>query len=204
MFAYLFVIVYSYAYCMSMLFHGFGFLSRLRTMDNFLLNWSRGLVRQPLQYSRRGRRVITRWFPANALIWIMFSGPFFVCYRLIRLVVIAVNELLGSTMASLILDCIWFFFGILDIVEDKAWALKFMSDEEYQAKLEWGFGQVVPMLLVVSPLWGMWLTWEEAKCDGKGKHKRELLPTNVASSDVNPSEIPEEESLRLRGVRTWA
>ncbi|KAL8801339.1 MAG: hypothetical protein Q9182_004546 [Xanthomendoza sp. 2 TL-2023] len=71
----------------------------------------------------------------------------------------AIASFLGSLTVSLVLDVLWFSFGFNSIMSDRAIPRSKMDGNED----EWGFGQVVPVLLLSS----IFLTFQELYCEQK-------------------------------------
>ena len=67
--------------------------------------------------------------------------------------------MIDSTFVSVIFDLLWFTFGLWTVVQDRYYGRLYMDDSEVTVENSWGFGQLVPMFLVLLPIIAVWDTW---------------------------------------------
>lgn len=63
--------------------------------------------------------------------------------------------ILSSTISEVAIQLVWFCLGLWVILGDLSWGRDFMSAKEQQDEREWGFGQVVPIILLMLPFMTM-------------------------------------------------
>lgn len=140
----------------------------LERFDRALRHLMIGLVLSPLRNispdsrRRNGRIGSLIRLLSDTILCILLWLPLLILLWILRSTLLLIHELFSGMIASCLTDIVWFTLGIWDIVQLKAWARENMEDEEYQKELDWGFGQLVALLLVFAPLWAMWLTRKRA------------------------------------------
>jgi hypothetical protein len=60
---------------------------------------------------------------------------------------------------EVLLDIGWWSFGLFDILSARTEGQAYMESEDTTVEDQWGFGQVIPMLLILLPMINAWEVW---------------------------------------------
>jgi len=67
--------------------------------------------------------------------------------------------MIDSYFVAAIFDIFWFAFGLFNLILDRNYGQSFIDPDDIVLENQWGFGQVVPMLLVLLPIMTAWEVW---------------------------------------------
>ncbi|KAF7562640.1 hypothetical protein G7046_g1476 [Stylonectria norvegica] len=98
--------------------------------------------------------------------------PLFVISLATAVIILFFNEVVVSFWIGTAQNIIWFALGVAFSLSDRRDGREYMTPAESHAEDKWGFGQTVPMLLLIVPLIGMLDTSYRAYVDSK----RQTLP----------------------------
>ena len=67
--------------------------------------------------------------------------------------------LMDSYLVIFIFEIFWFVYGLINLNSDMKYGQSWMSLDDMVVERQWGFGQFVPMFLLLLPMMNAWETW---------------------------------------------
>jgi hypothetical protein len=104
-----------------------------------------------------GQTADDTWIPGKAQIALSLLGigPLVIVWAILQFF----YQMIDSYFIDVIFNIFWWVFGLVSLLSDRINGQSNMEEEDKPVENQWGFGQVIPMFLILLPMMTVWEVW---------------------------------------------
>jgi hypothetical protein len=116
-------------------------------------------IRAPLEGVRAGHTILgyllLPFILLMELLLVFLLPPLIILWVALWIYYKTIDSYIGNTL----LGTAWFGYALWNLIADRVEGRKYMGDADISEEDEWGFGQILPVVLLLVPILSAWQAW---------------------------------------------